>query len=58
MGILILKTPVKAIKTENYSAVLKTKDGVTHYWDQDGEYDGCTREPEGRVLAIQEELKL
>lgn len=39
-NMLELKVPVKAKKSKCYLAVLEDAEGVTHYWNFDGNYDG------------------
>ena len=42
---IVLKSPVKAlVDNGTYLAVLEDADGVCHFWNKDGSYDGYDRE--------------
>ena len=36
--------PIKVIKSKSYSLIIKDALGITHYWSEDGYYDGYSIE--------------
>ena len=41
---LNLKEPVVAKDPKGYLAIIEDADGVTHFWNKDGSYDGHSKE--------------
>ena len=42
--VVMIKPPIKLIESNVYALVIEDAEGVRHYFDEDGSYDGWSKE--------------